>query len=73
MIISTLYPLGYRISSSLYFIGFYNQYLEERDNCYSQEERHHQVDSNCPGEVLDGIVEGSLHRDEQREENDADT
>ena len=73
MIVSTLYPFCNRVTSSLDLIWTDNQHLKERDDRHSQEERYHQVDSDCPGEVLDGIVKSSLHRNEQGEEDNADT
>ena len=45
---------------------------EEGDDGHGDEQRHHQVDGDGPGEVLEGVEEGPLEGEQERIEDGAD-
>ena len=67
-----LHPFGDFITIGTYFVGLDDARFEEWDYRYSQYQRHHQVDGNRDGKVLQTVVEHTLHRDEERIENGTD-
>ena len=42
--------------------GLDNEHFEEGNHCYCQQKRHHQVNGNGNREILQGIMESTLHR-----------
>ena len=73
LIVCALYPFCYRVAIGANLIGLDDTCLKERNNRYSQHQRHHKVDGNGDGEILKTIVEHALHRNEERIENGTDT
>ena len=73
LVISPLYPVGNRIAIGIHLIRFDDTCFQERNHRHGKEERHHQIDGNGNGEVLQTVVEHTLHRDQEGIEDGADT
>ena len=72
MVIGVLHPVSDGVSTSGHLVGLNDVYLQERNDRYGQYERHHEVDGNGDGEVLETVVEHALHGDEEGEEDGTD-
>ena len=73
LIVGFLHPFCYRITIGAHLAGLDDTCFEERNHRYGQHQRHHEVDGNGNGEVLQTIVEHTLHGDEERIEDGTDT
>ena len=73
MIVGILYPLGNGVAFCTHLTRLDNVYLQERNHRHCQQERHHEVDGDGDGEVLEAVVEHTFQCEEEREEDSTDT